>query len=147
MQNYWHLELWDKEVIKVRPDADKIKFIQAILAKGEGMITTPTRSINVKDVKGFQVSDEVYTDQKMIEGIAKAFNEPILTEYGVKSKWVKKSVPRRRWDSHYRFIPAYKMLVENDSYVVIAFKVPVHQINPLNVEELSPREILSLNTT
>lgn len=140
MNNYWHLELWDKEIIKVKPDPSNIELIQSLLAKGEGMITTPTRSINVKDVKGFQVSDEVYTNQKMIEGVAQAFNEPIFTKNGIKSKWVKKTVPRRRWEAYYRHIPSYKFHAETDNSVTMIFRLPVHLINQDRVQIVNSQE-------
>lgn len=140
MEYYWEIELWDKEIIKVKPDAEKIKYIQELLAKGEGMLTTPTRSISVKNIKDFHVSDEVYTDQKLLEGASQAFNEPIETPEGIESRMVKKSVPRRRYDTHFRHISAYRVLEEGDNSVVLAFKLPTHQIDHTRVQELSPTE-------
>lgn len=140
IERFWHLELYSGEIIKVRPDAQKITYIQNLIARQEGAITTPTRSIVVKDIKDFRLSDEVYSDQKLIENAAQLFNEPILTpEGGIESTWVKKSVPRRRWDTFYRFNPSYKILRDEESTMVIAFVIPTHQ-KDLNTQNLTYQE-------
>lgn len=138
METYWHLETWDKEIIKVKPDPKTVKYIQELMNKGEGSIMTPTRSIAVKSIKDFRLSDEPYTDQKLLEEASQAFNEPVLNQSGnVESRFVKKSVPRRRWDNHYRFISAYRLLSQNEASIMIAFRLPVHQIDHARVQELS----------
>lgn len=153
---YWHIELYSGEIIKVKPDPAKIKHIQNLISKQEGAITTPTRSIIVKDIKDFRVSDEMYTDQKLLEGASQAFKEPILTEtpgpngmvyVGVKARYVKKSVPRRKWESYYSKMSSYRLLSENDNYVMMAFVLPVHSIDHTKVQELTPEEELRLSNT
>lgn len=138
---YWHIELYSGEIIKVKPNAAKIKYIQDLIAKQEGAITTPTRSIIVKDIKDFRLSDEHYSNQKLLESSSQAFNEPIITKDDtVQARWIKKSVPRRKWDTHYRFIPAYRLLNEGDSFVSMAFMLPTHQIDHQKHQELSQDE-------
>ncbi len=141
MEFYWQLELYGGEIIKVKPDKQKIKYIQDLIAKQEGAITTPTRSIVIKDIKDFRLSDEVYTDQKLIEGSSQAFGEPIWTPEGaIAARMVKKSVPRRKWDNYFKYIPSYRRLSDNDNFVTVAFKLPVHLIDHTQVEELSQDE-------
>lgn len=145
---YWHLELYSGEIIKIKPNPENIKLIQEMIRKQEGAVTTPTRSIIIKDVRDFRLSDEVYVDenQKLLEGTAQAFDEPVYLKDGsVVARWMKKSVPKRRWDTHYRFITGYKFLGENDNYVSIAFRVPIHLINYSAVSELSGSELIQLD--
>jgi hypothetical protein len=161
-QFYWHLILKDDfgkdgEIIKVKPDPENVKRIQDMIAKNEGAITTPTRSIPINRVKEFRLSDERYSDQKLLEGTAQAFGEPIYTEtvverngekytyHGVAAKWVKKSVPRRRWDTYYRFMSGHKKLEDNDSYVTMAFVLPVHSIDYAEVQDVTGEEYLKLS--
>lgn len=152
---YWHIELYSGEIIKVKPDPAKIQHIQNLIAKQEGAITTPTRSIIVKDIKDFRVSDEMYTDQKLLEGAAQAFKEPVYVTYkengieytAVKARYVKRSVPRRKWESYYSKISSYKLLSENDSYVMMTFVVPVHSIDHTKVQELTPEEELRMSNS
>jgi len=138
---YWFIELYSGEIIKVKPEPININRIQKMLSSQQGAITTPTRSIIVKDIKDFRISEERYTDQKLLEETAQAFDEPVLNPDGsVICRWVKKSVPRRRWDTYYRFQSSCKLLYDGESFVVIAFFIPVHQINHQFVQELTPDE-------
>lgn len=144
MESYWHIELYSGELIKVKPQ--NASEVQRKIATQEGSITTPTRSIVIKDIKDFRLSDEPYTDQKLLEGAAQAFDEPQLDPTGqVISRWVKKSVPKRRWETHYRFSPGYKLLEENDSFVVICFILPIHQIDSHQVQELDSTDLAQLS--
>lgn len=144
--NYWHLELWDKEIIKIAPKGDNVINIQNELKKPQGTIVMPDRVINIKNIKEFRLSDEHYTDQKLLEETSLVFNDPQLNKDGsVKSRYVKKGVPRRKWDTFYRYNSAYKMLGEDGNYVMIAFIVPVHQIDHSKVQELTPNDLMSLS--
>lgn len=146
MQFYWHIELYGGEIIKIKPENAQV--IQELVAKQQGAITTPTRSIVVKDIKDFRLSDEPYSDQKLIEGVAQAFNEPRINKDGsIQSRWVKKSVPKRMWEKHYKYHEAYRALQEADSFIMIAFLQPVHQIDHARVQELSPIEELKVTST
>lgn len=155
LDNYWHIELYSGEIIKVKPDAEVIAHIQKKMEQQQGAINTPTRSIVVKDIRDFRLSDEPYSDQKLLEGAAQAFNEAIdstiIGENGkqykaIKARLVKKSVPRRRWETYYKFIPSYKLLSEVDNYVLMAFVVPVHLINLMRVQYLTANEEMYLST-
>lgn len=141
MEHYWHLETWEKEIIRVKPDPTNIQYIQNLIAKGEGAIVTPTRTITIKSVKDFRLSDEVYADQKSLEDGSQAFKDPIIHKDGsVACRYVKKSVPQRMWDKYYKFHTAYRMLEMNDNRVTIAFIVPVELIDRERVQELSPED-------
>jgi hypothetical protein len=141
MSFYWHIELYSGEIIKVRPDHQKIRLIQEKISKQEGSITTPTRSIIIKDIKDFRLSDEPHNQQKLLEGAAQAFKEPMFNDDGsIQARLVKKSVPIRRWNTHYQKIPSYRLLEDDGSFVKMAFVLPVHQIDHQIVQELTPDE-------
>lgn len=145
MQYYWHITLWDKEVIPVKPE--NVGFVKDKLEKGEGHIITGTRTIAVKDIKSFEETDIPYGSKALesgsiVEDAARAFNEPIIGSDGaVAARAVKKYVQRRKWDSHYSNIPAYKLLAEDDGKVLMGFWLPVDQINPQTTEPCSPSDI------
>lgn len=141
---YWNLVMWDGETVKVQPK--NAKLIQDKIATGEGAITTPTRSIPIKNIKDFVETSERYIDQKLIEAGAKAFNYPIIENDSVMIQWVKKSMPRREYNKHYAYIPAYRKISEQDNYVIIAWKQPVHQINSQTMSELSEDDERNLAT-
>lgn len=144
--NYWHIELYSKEIIKVKPDKDNIEYIQKMIRDQKGAITTPTRSIVVKDIKDFRLSDEVYSEHKRLESNGQAPTTPQLNKDGsIKSRYVKKGVPRRRWDNYYRFNASYRFLREEGNFVIIVFKLPIHQINHDRVQELSLEEEMNLS--
>lgn len=137
---YWHLELYSGEIIKVKPVQNTIKTIQLKIGKQEGAITSKTRSIPTKDVKDFRVSDEPYIDQELLESGLQAFDEPLVIEGSIAARWVKKTVPLRRWDQYYRQIPAYRLLEQNDNYATIAFLMPVHEIDNTRVHPVTAVE-------
>lgn len=144
---YWHIELYSGEIIKVKPDPAKIKFIQEMIAKQEGSITTPTRSIIIKDIRDFRVSDERYANQKLMEASAPAFREPEYTKNGIKCRLVKKSVSKQKWENYYSRIPSYHLLGDSESFVMIAFTLPTYLIDHQRVQELTQDEERSLSYT
>lgn len=141
---YWHIELYSGEIIKVKPDPAKIKYIQEMIAKQEGSITTPTRSIIIKDIRDFRVSDEHFTDQKLLEASAQAFRDPEYTDVGVKCRMVKKSVSKQKWENYYSRIPSYHLLGDSESFVMVAFTLPTYLIDHQRVQELTQDEERSL---
>lgn len=151
-EHYWTMVLWDGEQIKVKPQ--NAEAIQAKIESGEGAISTNTRTILIKNIKDFRESDEVYTDQKLLEGAMQAFNEPIMftrkneafgyEEQVIECKWVAKSVTQREWANYYSANPVYRKIKEDDR-VEVAFRVPTHQINSQKVRVLEPSEVLLHN--
>lgn len=137
--NYWKLLMWDGEEVKVKPE--NVEFIQAKLDQGEGFIKTPNRSIAVKNIKDFIESDEIYTDQKLLESSAQAFGEAIYNDDGsIIFRWVKKSVPKRQYYKYYAPTPGYRRLSEEENYVTVMWKQPVHLIDLQNMSELTPED-------
>jgi hypothetical protein len=147
MKYYWHIETWDKEIIKVKPDPQAdIDYIQQLISKGEGAVLTPTRSISVKNIKDFRLSDEPYVNQKLLETNNALLGRPTYTKEGsVIARWVKKQVPARRWQSFYSANPAYHLLSSDNSLVTMAFLLPIHLIDHSKVEELSDDEEYKLS--
>ncbi len=142
---YWVIETWEGEKTKVRPDAQNIAMIQKKMNSGEGVIITPTQTISVKSIKSFSISDEPFTDQKLVEGAAVAFNEPQLTEDGsVLCAWVKKAIPKRRFESYHRYSPAYKVVEEGENFVIVGWRQPIHQIDRAQTQEMSQAEIVRM---
>lgn len=133
--NYWEIVLWDDEVIPVKPD--NVEFVQKKIATGEGAINTKERSITVKNIKDFRETSKLYTDQKLIEGAAQAFNQPIVENGNIVGKWVKKTVTKREYDKYYLAIPAYKKVGGSESRITIAWRQPVHLINYEVVDDLT----------
>lgn len=143
--NYWVIETWDKELIEVKPDPETINAIKKAIASQQGSISTATRSIVVKNIKDFRLSDKPFIERKLIEDVNRIFGEPEITANGVKARWMKRSVPKRRWDMYYSAIPGYVALQENEGFVSMAVVVPVHQIDHERVQELTPGELLRVS--
>lgn len=135
MQNYWIIELWDGEQIKVKPE--NAPLVQKKIATGEGSINTPDRTIIIKNIKDFRETTERYTDQKLIEAGAQAFNEPVIENDSVMCRMVKKSVTRREYTKHYAHLSAYRKIGEQDNYIVIMWLQPIHLIDYELVEEIT----------
>lgn len=135
---YWHLILFDGEKVPVKPD--NVAYVQKKLASKEP-ITTPTRTIMASNVRDFLPTDIPVQKRLAIEGAAHAFNEPEYNPDGsVVSKAVKKAVPRRKYETYYAHNPAYKMLAENETGVVIGFMLPVHLVDYEVVSDCFPDE-------
>lgn len=144
MDHYWIIELWNGEKIRVQPK--NASAVQDRVARGDGFLKTPEMTINVKDIKNFNKSDEIYTDQKLLGDASRAFGEPVAGEDGaVQATWVKKAVPKRRWENFYRFNEAYRIFEDVDpNMVLIMFKVPTHLLSE-SVTPLSDAEIIAKN--
>lgn len=140
MEYYWLIEKWNGEKIRVKPTS--APYVQKIIAKGEGFITTSSMTINVKDIKSFDRSDIPFDDQKLLEGASRAFNEPVILPNGsVEAKWVKKTISRRHWDKYYSGMPSYHLIGEDEGSVTVAFQLPTHLIKPKVVTQLSNYEV------
>ena len=139
----WEIELYSGEIVKI--EGKYAKQIQAKIAKQEGAITSSTRSIVIKDIRDFRQSEERFTDKKLLEGASQAFNTPIITELGVKCKWVKIPVSRKRWESYYSQLPSYHLVSSDEHGVWTGFACPVHQINYQRVQDMSATEIADVS--
>jgi len=111
------------------------------------------RSINVKDIKGFEQSDIVVSDQKLLEESSEAFGTPIITTLGdgteaVSGTWVKKNVKRSRFDKYFKNHPSYIPIKENENSITVAFVVPTHLVDLERVTKNGPlrdREATEIN--
>lgn len=151
--NYWFIKKWDGSEIRVTPRDDNIQIIKNLLSKGEGHIVTRTHTLAVKDVKEFYESDKPVVDETHVLGsgldeeAARAFNEPILTASGdVVSRYVKKRVPRRKYDSHYAHHFAYVFLSEDDTGVTVGFALPTHLIDQDRVQFCNDQESFKIKS-
>lgn len=147
--NYWHLELWDGEIIKVKPDFSD--YIQGLMTKGAGSIRLKGRSVPIKNIKDFRESeDKVPQNTNLLEGAEKvdpegahqALKIPMTNKDGeVKCKWVKKHVTKRAYETTYggNHSP-YRKLSEDENGIVVAFILPVHLIHE-DLTELTEAEV------
>lgn len=138
MEFYWIIETWDKEFIKVKPE--NVELIQGKIDRKEN-IRTPDQTIIASNIKDFRISAERYIDQKLLQDVAHAFNEPEYNPDGsIICKWVKKAIPRREYNKSYAAIPSYHILDDADSHVWVAFRLPVHQIDYQKVYDCTTEE-------
>lgn len=141
-QFYWHLTLWDGEIVQVKPQ--NVENIKERI-KNQRDVVTPNRVIAYKNIKDFVESGEMYTDRKLLEDGIRAFGQPEFNADGsVIAKWVKKTIPRREWTKHYMHIPAYKMLNDKDSHIEIAFRLATCDIDPQKVQTVTGHELARL---
>ena len=142
MDYYWELVQHDGTILEIPPEA--VEAIKRRLDTGDP-IHTKTMSIPTNQVKYFRQTERLVTAAPLLEAVAQAFNEPIEAENGsIKAKWVKKQVPSRMYSKHYAAIPAYRTLENEGHMVTIAFKLPIHLIDPRKLTECTVEEISRL---
>ena len=134
---YWKLELKDGSSLMVPPSGVAI-VKRKMLAKEP--IPTRSRIIPFSEIKDFQRTSQQQTQQKLLEDASRAFNEPVITENGVKSRWVKKDVTSGEYERYYGKSSMYHYLASNDGLVTIAFVLPVHQIDFNRLSYCTPDE-------
>ena len=144
---YWIIETWDKEKIRVKPQYATA--VQNKIDTGTGFIRMPNRSINDKDIKGFELSDIVVSDQKLLEEASTAFGDPIITKLddgseAVKGTCVKKNIKRNRFDKYFKNHPSYIPIKENENSITVAFIVPTHLVDLERVTKMNVYEIEKL---
>lgn len=137
---YWELKTYDGQSVEIKPG--DVEVVRRRLGNGDAINTT-TATIPAKQVVSFAQTDKRYVDQALLDAASQAFREPQLTDDGVVSKWVKKSVTRDKWNRYYSANPAYRKIGEG-SMVEIAFRLPVHQIDVNLVSYCTPDEELAL---
>lgn len=107
-------------------------------------INTKTRVIPYAEIKDFRLSNIPYNPQPLLEDVARAFDEPIITEDGIASRWVVKVVTQAQWSKHYSHVPAYRFLKEDGSMVVMGFRKPVHEIDRADTPYATEIEVVKL---
>lgn len=127
MSDYmWELITFEGTRFEIPPDA--VDMVKRKMGNREP-INTRNETIPSNQIKTFRKTDKPHSPQLLIEDVARAFDEPMLTEDGsIQTKWVKKAVTQERWNRHYSHHP-YKKLREENGMLLIAFKLPVHLIN------------------
>lgn len=132
MKFYWELVQFDDTVSLIPPDS--VEVVKRRWADGQP-IHLETMSIPANQIKKFTISEKPYSNQKLLEGVAQAFDEPILdkretawgyTDETIRCRWVKKTVTNDKWIRFYSNIPGYKFLREDMGMTVVGFKLPVH---------------------
>lgn len=150
MDYYWELSLKDGTKIQIPP-----KYVQGIRTKLKNRepIDTTRRTILYAEVDSFeQTLKTELGEQKLLEEAAQAFGEPLIRDRefadgtkdeAVSVKWVKKQVTQRDWDKYYSKGPGYQKLSWDAGIIVVAFRMPTHQIND-EVQVCSDEELTKL---
>lgn len=139
---YWELQLRDGQKISVPPAG--VPIVQRKMSAKEA-IPTSTMTIPYADIVRFVKTSRRFTDVKLIEDAARAFNEPVYTEDGaIKARWVKRQVTPQEYSSYYAK-GNYRRLGEEDGMVWVAFVLPVHKIDFNKVEYCTVEEERNLH--
>lgn len=141
---YWELILKDNSRYEVPPTA--LELVQRKM-KAHDAISLRTATVPYSEIQVFRQTDKVFNSQPLLEDVARAFDEPLIDSEtsAVRSRWVKKKVTKRKWDSFYSSSPGYRHLDNDDGMVTVAFKLPVHQIDVNTTPYLSVDELDKLH--
>lgn len=119
---------------------DNVEIVKKMITDKQP-IKTRTAVIPANQVKSFRQTDKPYRGKLITETVSQIFNTPEYDEAGgILSRWVKKPVTRDKWDKYYAPL-GYKRLGEESGMTMIAFLLPIHLVNPENVEYLTTEEI------
>jgi hypothetical protein len=144
MEYYWELLQFDGTVTQIPPNA--VDTIKRRWDAGEP-IHLSIGSIPANQIKAFRLTDKLYNSQPLIEEVAQAFKEPLLSEDGsIKARWVKKHVTNEKWNKHYSAIHSYRHLGAENGMTIIAFKVPTHLIDYSMVQDCDDNDIKRLTS-
>lgn len=127
---YWELK-WGKYPEPIRSvliPPDKVEVIKRRWGNGD-LINLSTSSIPANQIKSFEMTDKPYTEQRLIDAVAQAFKEPVLSGEAIGSRWVKLNVTQDKWSRFYSVTPGYKNLGEFNGLTVVAFKKAIHDID------------------
>lgn len=133
MEYYWELILKDGDVIEIPPAGAPV--VQKRMGNKDP-INLRTRTIPFSEIKAFQQTSKPF-GQPLLEAAAQAFDEPMEFEVDgllgketvLEGKWVKKRVTNSEYTNHYSKIPAYRSLGSEGGMAVVAFMLPIHQID------------------
>ena len=146
IETYWDLTMKDGTVIPVKPQ--HVLEIKRQMRESKHLITSDWTK-NVSDIKSFEKTSRLVRPlnalqggaEDLEEGAAKAFHTPVYDNEAVRAKWVKRQVSRREWIATYSKIPAYRELDGGGSFVIMAYRLPVHLIDDTKVSYLTNMEI------
>lgn len=141
-QTEWVMPLKDGTVVKI--PSDKMANINKKIANRES-INIADRTILFTDIaSGPKLYVPEPLEPDVVEGAAKAFNSPIVNEYGeVVCVWVKETVSANRWNKYYSQFSCYYKLGNSYDNVVIAYRIPVHNLL-VSAEKCNPSEVQTL---
>lgn len=135
---FWELVQRDGTITLIPPAG--VELVKKRMANKDP-INTRTETIPYAQIDHFRVTDKPFSSQTLLEAAARAFNDPQITEGGIKARWVKKTVTAANYAKHYSNIPAYRKLADEGPMVVIAFRLPVHSIDPESMSYCTEDEI------
>jgi hypothetical protein len=139
--HYWALKTRDGITINIPPKA--VEVVKRRWDSGQP-IHTSTQTIPANQIVSFEKTARTKTDIPLIEAAAAAFNQPIITEAGVASRWVKKDVSQGEFSQFYSKNPSYRKLSGDGGLVVVAFKLPVHLFDSSKLQYCSDIDIKQL---
>lgn len=142
MDYYWQLTLKDGTTVDIPPKS--VEAVQALIKAGKP-IHTKSAVIPANFVSIFRQTSNPYGNTKLIDDVARVFNEQELNEDGsIVSRWVKKEVTHEQYQRYYSQILGYKKLEDKDNMAVVAFMLPIHTIDLAKVSYCTPYEEESL---
>jgi hypothetical protein len=141
MENYWEIVVRDGSTVEIVPSA--VGVIRKRWDEGKP-IHLPNQTIPAHQIVDFRETAKPY-GQPLLEAAAQAFNEPMENPDGSTIvRWVKKPVTQRDYTKMYSAIPAYRSLGEDRGMVLVAFRLPIHEIDIQKVSYCTDEEIARL---
>jgi hypothetical protein len=141
MEYYWELLRKDGTRVEIAPSV--VPTIQKLMDKHAPIHTKFSGTILYAEIASFRPTDKPFRTQNALEEASRAFNEPLFTDEGVLSRWVKKEVPSAKWEKVYA-PNGYARLGESSGYVTIAWRLPAHLVDLSKYNYCNESEIKSL---
>lgn len=151
MENNFYWELVQRDGTKLMIPPKFVKYVQDKMAAKEP-IRTSTSIVPFSEIQAFRQSSKRERDERLIEDVAQAFGDPIITkrefpdgtaDEAVATKWVKKEVSQNEWERYYSG-NGYRKLDSEQGVVMVAFRVPTHLVDTSKVEYCTSEEIVNL---
>jgi hypothetical protein len=140
VEYYWELILRDGTKYEIPPAA--VGTVNKRMGSKEPIFIN-TATIPFAQVEHFRQTDKVF-GQPLLDAVAQAFKEPVITDNGIQARWVKKRVTQRDFNKKFAALPAYRKLEEGNGMVTIAFRLATHDINVNTVDYCTDEEALTL---
>lgn len=149
MVYYWELVEKDGTRHNIPPQAVDVVNKKMV---AHDPIPLRTGTVPYAQIEHFRQTNKPY-GVKLLDDASRAFKEPVYQktvqngiEYtSVVCDWVKKPVTQREWDSYYAKSPSYRNLGSEGNMVMVAFRVPIHEIDTIATTICTPEEIKKLN--
>lgn len=147
-QYYWRLTTKDGRQVLIPPSA-----VSVVRRRIEARETINTTSITVpfSEIKTFEKTAKKAINIPLIEDAAKAFGEPMITEFedgtlGIKARWVKKEVTASEYAAYYAKHLSYQKIGDTEEgHVMVAFVMAAHAVDTDRVEYCTTEEIQKLD--